>query len=170
MTKKSARGTLRIVAVLVGCVGLLGAACAKKAPPTETAADVASEPTAKTDQTFQLGQDGGDGNCAMQTVFFEYDDDSLDPRSRENLSTAVTCYTKTGFPARIRLTGAADPRGTEEYNLALGERRAQAVRTYLVALGVDGNLLSVASVGKEAATGTDEEGWRNDRKVSVSEE
>jgi peptidoglycan-associated lipoprotein len=69
------------------------------------------------------------------------------------------------MPARILLTGAADPRGSEEYNLALGERRARSVERFLVTMGVAHERISLHSVGEENATGTDEGSWSLDRHV-----
>ena len=68
-----------------------------------------------------------------------------------------------GLP--IHLVGAADPRGTEEYNLALGERRSLSVRQYLEALGADPSMLSFSSVGEEMARGDNEATWQLDRHV-----
>jgi peptidoglycan-associated lipoprotein len=65
--------------------------------------------------------------------------------------------------------GVTDPRGTEEYNIALGDRRAQAVRAYLVSLGIEQARIAVTSVGEEMAQGSDESGWAQDRSVSASE-
>ncbi len=81
----------------------------------------------------------------------------------------MECYRGQGSGVSLLLSGAADPRGTEEYNIALGERRAQAVRSYLVSLGLDGNSVSTTSVGEEMASGTDEAGWARDRNVTGSE-
>ena len=83
------------------------------------------------------------------------------------IQEAVECYRTQGLPARLHLTGATDPRGTEEYNIALGDRRAQAVRAYLVSLGIDGGRIGVSSVGEEMAQGSDEAGWAQDRAVSA---
>ncbi len=68
------------------------------------------------------------------------------------------------------LTGACDPRGTEEYNIALGERRASAVREYMRSLGLNSSRVSITSVGEEMATGTDEASWAQDRNVTPSGE
>lgn len=106
--------------------------------------------------------------CAVETVYFEFDSAELDSSSRAALQEAVECFRAQGSGGSIRLTGAADPRGTEEYNIALGERRAKAVRSYLVSLGLSGNGISTTSVGEEMATGTDEAGWARDRNVSGS--
>jgi len=140
--------------------------------PEETTSGDEAPPPASAQRMMDITPDGpGDGEeCALQTVYFEFDSDDLDQRSREAIATAVACYRDHGMPARLHLTGAADPRGTEEYNLALGERRAQAVRQYLVSLGVDEARLGISTVGEELARGTDEAGYAQDRNVSVEED
>jgi peptidoglycan-associated lipoprotein len=107
--------------------------------------------------------------CVVETVYFAFDSAELDSSSRTALQEAVECFRGQGSGGSLLLSGAADPRGTEEYNIALGERRAQAVRSYLTSLGLDGNSISTTSVGEEMATGTDEAGWARDRNVSGSE-
>ena len=108
--------------------------------------------------------------CALETVYFAFDSSELDSSARAALQEAAECYRGKQDPGiTLRLTGACDPRGTEEYNLALGERRAQSVRSYLISLGMDGSRISTTSVGEEMATGTDEGGWARDRNVSGSE-
>ena len=109
----------------------------------------------------------GSGSCSLARVYFGYDADELDSSSRAAIQEAVECYRTQGLPARLHLTGATDPRGTEEYNIALGDRRAQAVRAYLVSLGIDGGRIGVTSVGEEMAEGSDEAGWARDRAVSA---
>ncbi len=106
--------------------------------------------------------------CAFETVYFEFNSAELDGSSRTSIQEAVECYRSQNTDVGLLLTGAADPRGTEEYNIALGERRGQAVRSYLVSLGMGSNQISVTSVGEEMATGTDEAGWARDRNVSAS--
>jgi peptidoglycan-associated lipoprotein len=65
--------------------------------------------------------------------------------------------------AGVHVTGLTDPRGTEEYNLALGERRAQSAQQYMKSLGIDN--VSSSSMGEELASGTEESGWARDRRV-----
>ena len=67
----------------------------------------------------------------------------------------------------MALIGRADPRGTEEYNLGLGSRRAASVSQYLARLGVGQPQLGVTTRGAIDATGTDESGWRQDRRVDI---
>jgi len=107
--------------------------------------------------------------CVVETVYFAFDSAELDSSSRAALQEAVECFRGQGSGVSLLLSGAADPRGTEEYNIALGERRAHAVRSYLTSLGLKGNSISTTSVGEEMATGTDEGGWARDRNVSGSE-
>jgi peptidoglycan-associated lipoprotein len=73
----------------------------------------------------------------------------------------------SGTSSEVALTGLTDPRGTEEYNLALGERRAQSVRDYLERLGVTSAKVRARSTGEENATGTDESSWSRDRRCQV---
>jgi len=78
-------------------------------------------------------------------------------------------YLQANRSAKLQISGHTDERGTREYNLALGERRANAVARYLVGLGVSAEQLSVVSYGKEkpAADGSDEEAWAKNRRVEV---
>lgn len=78
-------------------------------------------------------------------------------------------YLKGNSNAKLQIGGHTDERGTREYNLALGERRANAVARYLVGLGVQADQLSVVSYGKEkpAADGSDEESWAKNRRVEL---
>jgi peptidoglycan-associated lipoprotein len=102
--------------------------------------------------------------CHVGTLFFAHNSADLDMQSTSELERIATCVSRErGMP--VHLVGSADPRGTEEYNLALGERRAQTVRDYLVNLGVDDRLLTFATVGEEFARGTSEATWALDRHV-----
>jgi peptidoglycan-associated lipoprotein len=67
----------------------------------------------------------------------------------------------------VQLVGRADDRGTEEYNLGLGTRRAESVSTYLQRLGVPAHQLQPSTRGAIDATGVNESGWRTDRRVDL---
>lgn len=108
--------------------------------------------------------------CAFQTVYFAFDSSELDSSARSAIEAAVECYRNQNPNVRLLLTGACDPRGTEEYNIALGERRAQSVRSYMKSLGMSPSNISITSVGEEMATGTDEASWALDRNVSATEQ
>jgi peptidoglycan-associated lipoprotein len=108
--------------------------------------------------------------CAFETVYFAFDSSELDSSARAAIETAVECYRNQNPNVRLLLTGACDPRGTEEYNIALGERRAQSVRSYMNSLGMNAGQVSITSVGEEMASGTDEASWARDRNVSGNEQ
>ena len=76
----------------------------------------------------------------------------------------MTCVQRRGG-SNVAVTGMTDPRGTEEYNLALGDRRAQTVAGYMGSLGVSD--VSTSSVGEEYARGSDEQGFANDRRAEI---
>ena len=104
--------------------------------------------------------------CALQDVYFEYDSSNLDPGARELVAQNARCMRERGY-AYVQLTGHTDPRGTEEYNLALGDRRAQAVRSYLLNLGLDAAELGTSSMGEEMAQGESVDNFNGDRRVDV---
>ena len=99
---------------------------------------------------------------------FEYDKDELTKDDRDVLDQLGQCLVSGAMKGKaVALIGRADPRGTEEYNLGLGSRRASSVAKYLEHLGVQEPQLAVNTRGSLDATGTDEAGWANDRRVDV---
>ena len=99
---------------------------------------------------------------------FDYDKDDLTKDDRAVLDQIATCMTTGALKGKaVQLIGRADPRGTEEYNLGLGSRRAASVSQYLVRLGVGQPQLAVTTRGALEASGTDEAGWKQDRRVDV---
>ena len=99
---------------------------------------------------------------------FDYDKDELTPEDRAILDQIATCLTTGALKGRtVDLIGRADPRGTEEYNLGLGSRRAGSVSAYLGRLGVGQPQMAVTTRGALDATGTDEAGWQKDRRVDI---
>jgi peptidoglycan-associated lipoprotein len=102
-------------------------------------------------------------------VFFDFDMYEIRPDAQDTLQKQAAWLQQ--YPTfTVIVEGHTDERGTREYNLALGERRANAVKNYLIALGVDGNRLQTISYGKERpeALGSDETAWAlNRRGVTV---
>jgi peptidoglycan-associated lipoprotein len=190
LTSASLRGALA-----VGAVTLLLGACASK-PKTVPDTPAASQGQSTTTQP--QAQDSGTGapldtmnsnansnpskgmgdpgsqedliaTVGSDKVFFDYNGDTLDSDSQEKLKAQAAWLSK--YPAvRVNIEGHCDERGTREYNLALGDRRAEAVRSYLTSLGISGDRINTVSYGKERpdAVGSDEESWaRNRRAVTV---
>jgi len=99
---------------------------------------------------------------------FALDDSQLLPEDRNVLEQVAECLVRGPLKGRsVQLVGRADPRGTEEYNLGLGTRRADRVRSYLERLGVPGPRLTPTTRGDLDARGSDESGWREDRRVDL---
>ena len=98
-------------------------------------------------------------------IFFAYDKSDLSAEARATLDRQAT-WLKKYASANITVEGHADERGTREYNLALGERRATAVKNYLVADGVGAGRLKTVSYGKErpAVIGSNEAAWAQNRR------
>jgi peptidoglycan-associated lipoprotein len=98
-------------------------------------------------------------------VFFDYDSSSLDSEAREVLQRQAE-WLLANPDVTVTVEGHCDERGTREYNLALGERRADAVRRYLMNLGVSGNRVSTISYGKErpAVVGANPNAWAQNRR------
>lgn len=108
--------------------------------------------------------DKGKAKCTPETVYFDFDEFVLTSETTQKLTNAATCI--KSVPNRtVRLEGHTDPRGTEEYNLTLGENRASSVKRYLERLGVDAKRMRTLSKGKLEATGMSEPGWAKDRRV-----
>jgi peptidoglycan-associated lipoprotein len=101
----------------------------------------------------------------FKDVLFDFDKFSLKPESRDTLKQLAEWLTKNKN-SRVLVEGNCDERGTTEYNLALGERRAKEAMKYLVELGVDGKRIKTISYGKERPLdpGNTEEAWAKNRR------
>lgn len=100
------------------------------------------------------------------TVYFDYDSWTIRPESRETLTRVGTAL-KNSQDVRIQIEGHCDERGSNEYNLALGERRARTVQDFLTAEGVSSDRLSTISYGEErpAVQGSGENVWAQNRRA-----
>ena len=104
---------------------------------------------------------------AITTFYFAYDSSDLLPEAMRALDVHAKDLKADG--SRVVLQGHTDQRGTREYNMALGERRAKAVQRYLVLQGVSPAQLELVSYGEErpVATGSDESSWAQNRRVEL---
>lgn len=105
----------------------------------------------------------------FQPVYFGYDSSVVEPAERAAVE-AVAEEMRRNANSRIIVAGHCDERGSGEYNLALGERRALAVRAYMTNLGIEGERIQTRSYGEEmpAVMGTGEEVWRLNRRAEFS--
>lgn len=159
-----------MVLLLVGGIALIfgGAGCAKKAPVADT--------TPPMDSEFSDGRDGAEDSYAGDTntgvpvagiapVYFALDSSQITSDYQAALSAgAGMLKSSTG---QVVIEGHCDERGSEEYNFALGERRASSVRKYLYNLGVPMNQMEIVSYGeaRPAVSGYGESAWRLNRRA-----
>jgi peptidoglycan-associated lipoprotein len=106
---------------------------------------------------------------ANATVYFEFDKASLTSKSIQTLKSAVDALNENSS-IKVTLSGHADERGTREYNLALGQRRAESVSDYLVLNGINKSRITVKSFGEEKplAFGQDEASYAKNRRVEIN--
>ncbi|HEY2779640.1 MAG TPA: peptidoglycan-associated lipoprotein Pal [Steroidobacteraceae bacterium] len=110
----------------------------------------------------------GTGPLARKIIYFDFDKSEIKPEFADIVTT--TAHVLTANPKiKLKLEGNTDERGTREYNIGLGERRAQAVRRALMLQGVAESQVSTVSFGSErpAAEGDDEAAWAKNRRVEV---
>jgi peptidoglycan-associated lipoprotein len=143
--------------LLLGALALSACRSTPEAAPAQAGMPEAAEEAPRA-PTLELG-----------TVYFDFDSSVLRPDATATLRKNADAL-RAASDATVTLEGHCDERGSEEYNLALGERRAEAVRKYLVDLGVPGSRLRVVSFGeaKPAVMGHDEAAWKWNRRVEAN--
>ncbi len=170
----SANNRLRTAGLVLLASAALSA-CATKAPkqlPPDPGGAVATDTTPGTMQGPAPGSQADFIAVLMgqDTILFDTDQFNVDAADAAALSAQAQWLQK--YPGKnATIEGHCDERGTRDYNLALGERRANAAKNYLVSLGVDAARVSTVSFGKErpVALGSDEASWaRNRRAVTVT--
>lgn len=118
--------------------------------PTTTSAGDVTEDSNVSEKSVTFNPEGSDSGSisGLTTVNFEYDQSSLTAATRDALTKNAE-WIKSHPEANVQIEGHCDEAGSVEYNLSLGDRRAQAVKRFLVNLGVDSKRLSVISYGEE---------------------
>ncbi len=164
---------MKFLTLIAAAALLVACSESEKAAPTTGAGSLAS--TSPSGDTSGVTSESVPGPTAGSQedllvnvgdrVFFGYDRSDLSPNSQKTIET-LAAWLGTYPQVRLTVEGHADERGTRDYNLALGERRASSVRDYLIALGVDPNRVSTISYGKErpAVLGSNEEAWSQNRR------
>ena len=157
--------TLKILLTLIAVMGLL-AGCSSTNTTDEPTPEPTMEPTPE--PTEEPEASPMDQLSGLDNVFyFDFDQSILKAEAR----SALMIYAEVlkDNPTSVRVEGHADERGTREYNMALGERRANAVRDFLVLQGVDAAYIETVSYGEERplAMGSDEESWAQNRRAEL---
>ena len=156
-------------ATVAGTAGAGGGAV----PAADAGALSAQGPLAPGHQVRRFGSTAeAQAAIAMEAgdrVFFDFDSSRLRPDAQLTLSRQAA-FLNSNPGLEVLIAGNADERGTREYNLALGARRANAVRDYLIALGVDARRMTTVSYGKERPIDSraNEEGWARNRNAHTT--
>jgi peptidoglycan-associated lipoprotein len=177
----------RILALIAVAGVALAAGCSSHKPKPQPTNASESTQSGSLDQPLTAGDNGANalgaqngvdagadavgptsGQLQNRTIYFEFD--SSDIKSEYNaLITAHARYLAANPNLRIRVEGNTDERGSREYNIGLGERRAQAVRRALMLQGVNESQITTVSYGEErpAVTGHTEEAWSRNRRANI---
>lgn len=163
------------VAVMLLALPLALGACKKKplavTPEPVTPATPANPPTTTAPTTPMVDEAAvrraieAARSALLQTIYFDYDSDELRADARATLDDKLRVLNANPM-ARVRIEGHTDERGSDEYNLALGRRRADQAKRYLTDRGLDASRIETMSFGREkpAASGMSEEAWAQNRR------
>ncbi|HWA77504.1 MAG TPA: OmpA family protein [Polyangiaceae bacterium] len=169
--------------ILLSSVALL-AACGSEPPPPAQAPTAAPPPPPPPVATAAPNPKPDDnpnkGNIVISDeikrlckisdaeAFFAFDSANVRPQDHAVLKKLADCFATGPLKGRrMRLVGHADPRGDEEYNRVLGQRRADNVKNAVSAEGLSASQMETVSRGEDDANGTDEIGWAKDRRVDI---
>ena len=170
--------TVKMAAILLASTALI-AGCGKKKvetlPPAADGTDYGTQPTdpnAGQGQIIPGSQEDFLASVGQSGDHILFDTDRFNIDSQDQVTLQGQAQWLARYPnTRVTVEGHADERGTREYNLALGERRANSAKNYLASLGVDASRIQTVSYGKERpfAIGSDESAWaQNRRAVTVT--
>ncbi|MBI4510471.1 MAG: OmpA family protein [Deltaproteobacteria bacterium] len=104
--------------------------------------------------------------CSLQSIYFDFDQAGIMADAKPMLQANLECLSST--PRNVGVIGHTDPRGTDEYNIALSDQRARAVKEYLSRLGVSPERMRVVPKGEAEASGNEEASWAKDRRVEFT--
>lgn len=166
--------TSRLIVLLVAAPLALSA-CRKKPAPAPVPAEAAPAPVpvarpvpaaAPVDTMAAVRARLEAARAALlETIYFDYDSDALRQDQREKLDAKLAII-NANPQLRIRIAGHCDERGSDEYNLVLGRKRAEAAKQYLMDRGIDGSRIETMTFGRErpAVLGSDESAWSRNRR------
>jgi peptidoglycan-associated lipoprotein len=146
---------------------LLGCAAKKKEPvqPSKPKAEEKVKPEEPKPEEEEVITGEEELKESLQNIYFDFDKYFLRSEAKETLAKNAE-YLKANLSVKIKIEGHCDERGTVEYNLALGEKRARSAMEYLINLGIEPKRISIISYGKERPVdpGHNEEAWAKNRR------
>ena len=163
------RSSSRIALAASAVALLVLAGCASQVPLDGKSAPVSAAEAAAQAQASRIAAAKAELAKVKPSVYFDFDKFDIKPESQATI-TAFSNYMKVDGNARLVIEGNADERGTTEYNLALGQKRAEAVRKALNLLGVADNQIEAVSFGEEkpAVMGSNEAAYAKNRRVEFN--
>lgn len=175
------RKEFKVLTVFVGFAALMAAGCAKEEvvkkdePVVQEQTVKQAEPVAPAPQPAAPSPQPVQEQVVvkpaeaivLETVYFDFDRSDLRQDARDTLSKNAETLLQRAANAQIRIEGHADERGSDEYNMALGDRRAKSAAKYLTNLGVKADRITTVSYGEEkpAVQGSDEAAWSKNRRA-----
>ena len=161
-------GLAAVLAVLAGCAGQVNQGGVDGAAGVDGSVTGAASDSASAFSAAEIAEFKASAMAADTLFFFEFDKSDLKPEALDDLD-AHAKFLSADRNAKVRLEGHADERGTRAYNVALGERRANAVARYLVIQGVNRTQIETISYGEERPLSLtrDESGWERNRRVEL---
>lgn len=168
----------KILVILMVAAALTSAGCASKKPMAgpSSATEVGAGSSGASSDAANAGNAGSEdeapgpqvGLLAKRVIYFDFDSSDIKGEGND-IVAAHAKYLASHGGTRVRLEGNTDARGSREYNIGLGERRAQAVRRALLLQGVTEAQLSTVSYGAErpAVAGNDDAAWAKNRRVEI---
>jgi len=166
---KTTRSTTKIILVAMASAALLFAGCSKKVEVTPDSS--ANKPVATAHQQTVTPVTRGAGAAekpSASAVYFAFDRSDLDAAARGTLD-GYAAWLNANRSINITIEGNCDERGSREYNLALGQRRADSVRNFLSSLGVSASRIDTVSFGEErpVCKGSGEACWAQNRRGDI---
>jgi peptidoglycan-associated lipoprotein len=157
-------------AVATLAAGTLAMGCASSGGGDETVANTSDFDGGMDSRGVDDGSMNRDEPTGLEAVYFDFDSAAVRSDQRPTLQANVGAVNQNASWKTVVLEGHCDERGSEEYNLALGERRANSVKQYMVDSGVSGARIDTVSFGeaKPAVQGHDESAWKWNRRVEFS--
>ena len=155
---------------------LAATGCKTKKPPVAAGEDTVSTPAPAVAENTVPGEEARTGlpdpngeTVTLGKIYFEFDAATLSEESKATLQKNAETLLGN-MQVHVRLEGHADERGSTQYNLALGERRANSVKSYLSTLGISVGRMELVSFGEEKASdaGHDDAAWSKNRRVELS--
>ena len=169
------RKSLVLLAVMLAASLAVSGCGSKKPDPNANAANTSQNSGADTSGAGNASSEEGadapgplEGLLAKRTIYFDFDSSEIKGEGTDIVAAHAKYLSKNG-PMKVRLEGHTDERGSREYNIGLGERRAQAVRRALLLQGAAEGQISTVSYGEErpAVAGSDEAAWAKNRRVEI---